>query len=249
VRTQGSRALNSGELWVAEVDSGRTEAVLPGVPMSEFDIAPDGERVAFAAQDEEETWHAWVAYLDRRAPPKQLTSSAAHKPCFGPGGDVYFLVREDGQEFVYSTGPNGIAPRKMNPKPVADFIGVSPQGDWWLSGFTPVIARPTQGGSPVRICDFCGAGWGPGSKFLYLRFRDMGEMGGGKTIAVGLPAGKELPKLPSSGLKSVEDTKGLNVVANIDMKGMVVFAPGPDPSIFAYVRRTVQRNLFRIPLN
>lgn len=54
--------------------------------------------------------------------------------------------------------------------------------------------------------------------------------------------------LPPSGLKSVEDVKGLNVVADIDMTGKTVFAPGPDPSIYAYVRRTVQRNLFRIPL-
>jgi hypothetical protein len=32
------------------------------------------------------------------------------------------------------------------------------------------------------------------------------------------------------------------------MKGMTTFAPGPNPSIYAYVRTSVQRNLFRIPL-
>jgi hypothetical protein len=73
-------------------------------------------------------------------------------------------------------------------------------------------------------------------------------MGGGKTFAIALPTGKDLPVLPPSGLKSAEDVKKLNVVADIDMTGMVVFAPGPDPSIYAYVRKTVQRNLFRIPL-
>jgi len=40
----------------------------------------------------------------------------------------------------------------------------------------------------------------------------------------------------------------LNVVADIDTTEMAVFAPGPNPSIYAYVRRTVQRNLFQIPL-
>ena len=73
-------------------------------------------------------------------------------------------------------------------------------------------------------------------------------MGGGKTIAIGLPPGRELPVLPPFGLKSVEDAKGLNVVAEIDMKGMAIVAPGPNPSIYAYVRKTVQRNLFRIPV-
>jgi hypothetical protein len=54
--------------------------------------------------------------------------------------------------------------------------------------------------------------------------------------------------LPPSGLKSVDDIEGLNVVADIDTTGMGVFAPGPNPAVYAYSRVTVQRNLFRIPL-
>ena len=73
-------------------------------------------------------------------------------------------------------------------------------------------------------------------------------MGGGHTIVIDLPAGKELPALPPSGLKSAEDAKGLNVVADIDMTGKTILAPGPEPSIYAYSRTTIQRNLFRIPL-
>jgi len=69
-----------------------------------------------------------------------------------------------------------------------------------------------------------------------------------KTVVIGLPAGEDLPPLPPSGLKSVDEAKGLNVVADIDMTGMGVFAPGPSPSVYAFTRVTVQRNLFRIPL-
>jgi hypothetical protein len=47
VRKQGSRASEPGELWVTDLDSGWTEAVLPGTSMSDFDIAPDGDRMAF----------------------------------------------------------------------------------------------------------------------------------------------------------------------------------------------------------
>jgi eukaryotic-like serine/threonine-protein kinase len=249
VRTQASRALNSGELWMTQLESGRSERVLPGVSMSEFDIAPDGLRVAFASQDADETWHTWLAPIDRHLPPRQITLFAAHKPSFGPGGDLYFVVREDGQDFVYSVAPNATAPRKMSPDPDADFIGISPQGNWWLSGFAPVTARPTRGGTTIRICAFCGAGWGPRGNVLYLRFRKMGEMGGGKTVAIRLPSGSELPALPALGLKSVEATQKLNVVASVDMNGIVVFAPGPNPHVYAYVRRMVQRNLFRITLN
>jgi Tol biopolymer transport system component len=253
VRKQGSRAFNSGELWMADLDSGRTEAVLPGISITNFDIAPDGERVAFEAHDAEETGHAWVAPLDHSTPPRPLTSSVASGPSFGPGGEIYFVAHEGDRKFVYSLGPDETVPRKIGSEPAAGFIGISPHGDWWMlgngqSGTSFVAASPTQGGPASRICDFCNAGWGPGGKVLYLRFRDVGEMGGGRTFAIAIPAGKDLPVLPPSGLKSAEDLRKLNVVADIDMTGMAVFAPGPNPSIYAYVRKAVQRNLFRIPL-
>ncbi len=136
----------------------------------------------------------------------------------------------------------------MIPQPGAAISGLSPDGDWWLLGCYKVAARPVRGGPTIRICDSCSVGWGPGGKFLYVWLRSLGEMGGGSTIVIGLPPGEEMPKLPAQGLKSANDVKGLNVVAEIDMKGIRVFAPGPNPSIYAYVRTSVQRNLFRIPL-
>ena len=92
---------------MADIDSGRTESVLPGVSMSGFDIAPDGERVAFWTPDAEGIPRAWVASLDRRSPPKQLTSSETQWPSFGPAGEIYILVREGGQQFISSVGPDG----------------------------------------------------------------------------------------------------------------------------------------------
>jgi hypothetical protein len=85
-----------------------------------------------------------------------------------------------------------------------------------------------------------------GGKYLYLRFRGSGEMGGGEAVAMALPEGKQLPELPPSGYNSVQEVKG--VVAKIDMSGRTIFAPGPNPSIYAYVKTTVQRNLFGISL-
>jgi DNA-binding winged helix-turn-helix (wHTH) protein/Tol biopolymer transport system component len=250
VSKQGSRAFRSGELWMTDLATGSTEVVLPGVSMTDFDIAPDGERVAFSALDPEGDSHLWMASLDRRIPPKQLTLSVAQRPCFGRGGEVYFLLREGHQEFLYSVAPNQIAPRKTSHEPSDAFIRISPHGDWWLLGYETeaFTARPTTGGPPVRICSFCSVGWGPVGKFLYIRFRKPGQIAGGKTIVIALPRGKELPMLPPAGLQSAEDVKGLNVVAEIDMAGKTDFAPGPDPSVYAYSRMTVQRNLFRIPL-
>jgi hypothetical protein len=249
VLEQGFRAWPLGELWMADLDSGRNESALPGVSMSSFDIAPDGERVTFWAPDAGGVPRAWVAPLDRRAPPKQLTASEAQWPSFGPGGEIYILVREGGQQFISTVGPDGIAHRKVSADPDSRFAGVSPRGDLLLIDWPPELAQPLQGGSPIRICRFCGVAWGRDARFLYLRFRGVGEMGPGKTIVIGLPPGKELPELPASGLKSIEDAERLNVVAEINSTGMSSFVPGPDPSIYTYVRATIQRNLFRIPLN
>jgi eukaryotic-like serine/threonine-protein kinase len=168
IRKQGSRAYRSGELRVTDLDSGRTEAVLPGVSVSEFDISPDGQRVAFAALDAEGNSHVWVAPLDRRTPPKQLTSSVARQPDFGPGGDVYFLMHEGGQEFLSSVGPNETVPRRIDPEPSAEYEHISPHGGWRLSGDSPggAIAYPTLGGTPILICSSCEAGWGPGVGFF-----------------------------------------------------------------------------------
>jgi hypothetical protein len=44
---------------------------------------------------------------------------------------------EGNQEFVYSVGPDETVTRKINPVPVAVFMGISPHGDWWLSGLNP----------------------------------------------------------------------------------------------------------------
>jgi hypothetical protein len=250
LRKRASRAFNSGELWMMDLDSGRTDAVLQGVPMSEFDISQDGRRVTFAALDAEGNSHVWVAPLDRHAAPKQLTASVARQPGFGPRGDVYFLVHEGSQEFLSSVSPNETVPRKIDPEPSREYELVSPRGDWGLLGDDPgdAVAHPISGGPPVRICSSCEAGWGPGGRFLYIRFRDSGEMAGGKTVVIGLLAGEEVPHLPSSGLKPTDDLKGLNVVAEIDMTGKTVMAPGPDPSVYASSRTTVQRNLLKIPL-
>ncbi len=249
VHKEGSRGYKSGELWAADLDSGASEVVLPGILMSEFHLAPEGDRVAFIAQDAQGASHAWIASLDRRTPPKQLTASVSTEITFGAGKAIHFVAVEGGQEFLYRLGPGETIPQKESPQRIQSLVGLSPHGEWVLWNNYPVMARPLRGGPAIHVCNFCGVAWGPDGKVLYLRFRDIGEMGGGKVVVIALPPGKDLPTLPPNGLNSIEDTKGLRVIAEIDMAGRVVFAPGPNPSIYAYVTRTIQRNLFRIPLN
>lgn len=246
LRKQGSFAIKSGELWVADLDSGRTEAVLPGIVMGKFDILPDGQRVVFEDQPQDEESHVWVAWLDRRSHPKLMTSSVARLPHLGPGGDIYMGVREPGGEFTYIGGPDD-TPRKLNP-PYPGVRYVSPHGDWELSGFEHLTARPARGGAPIPVCDYCSVGWGLGGDIFYMAFRANGEIGGGQAVAIRLLSGKDLPPLPPSGVRTIEDLRSLNPLYEVDLSSKASFVPGPNPSIYAYVRRSIQRNLFRIPL-
>jgi eukaryotic-like serine/threonine-protein kinase len=252
VRKQPSRSWLSGELWAADLDSGRSEPVMPGISINaEFSVSPDGKRVVFEATDAKGEPHAWIAPLDRSSPPEQITGSIARSPDFA-SGRIYFQAREGDDLFLYSVELAGGAPRKISSEPLPrmmGFVEVSPHGKWWLPGIGPVLAHPVGGGTPIRICEFCSPGWGPEGRYFYLRFRDVGEQGGGKTVVLGLAEGKDLPDLPVGGLKSAEDAKGLKVIAEIDMNGKAIFAPGPNPSVYAYTRVTVQRNLYRIPLD
>jgi hypothetical protein len=65
--------------------------------------------------------------------------------------------------------------------------------------------------------------------FSAERFRDVGELGGGKTVVVGLPEGKDLPDLPPGGLKTAEDAKGLKVVDEIDYEREGCLRSRPQP--------------------
>jgi hypothetical protein len=248
VRKEGSRAFSSGELWMADLASGRTEAVLPGILIKDFDLAPDGKHIAFTSLSSDGKSRVWVAALDRGAPPQPAASFEAGSTSFGSAGDLFFLGWDGESAFVYRMGSNDATPRKVIRDPVSNSALVSPDGEWVVSSSNGLMAQPASGGSSTRICDFCNVGWGPGGKFFYLRLREIGHLGGGKVFAIRLPLGKSLPRFPASGIKSDEDLKGLDVAAVIDMTGKSLFAPGPEPSIYAYTRITVQRNLFRIPL-
>jgi len=248
-RKERSRAWKSGELWMADLVSGRTESVLPGILITDFDLAPDGKLVAFSSLNEQANSHVWIAALDHHTPPQQVTSIESDNPSFTPAGTLFFRGREADSDIVYSVELNEAMPHKISAEPVPNFYAVSPDGKWLLMRYPVLIAQPVRGGPKLRICDFCEVGWGSSGKYFYVRLRGVGEMGGGKVYTIALPAGKSLPALPPSGIKSAEDLKGLKVVSVIDMTGISNFAPGPNFSTYAYARLTVQRNLFRIPLN
>jgi hypothetical protein len=67
----------------------------------------------------------------------------------------------------------------------------------------------------------------------------------GKTIVIPVPAGRTLPALPPSDIESGSALAALPGATMIERANIV---PGRDPSVYAYIKANVHRNLFRIPL-
>ena len=87
--------------------------------------------------------------------------------------------------------------------------------------------------------------WAPDGKFLYCSVQKPSLTDPGKMRVIPLPPGEMLPKLPPLGMRGPDDPTLFPGSYLIDAYGI---SPSPDPSVYAYVKTTMHRNLFWIPL-
>jgi hypothetical protein len=242
------------ELWRADLASGRTEAVLRGVSIVDYDLSSDGKEVVFSAQPEGKASQLWLAPLNLSSPPKLLASSGEVWPQFGADGHVLFQMTDGKANYLARMQKDGSNRSRLVTYPTGNIHGMSPDRRWIVLGIPlrdgstgATMALPIGGGAPRRICiASCPVAWAPDSRFLYVGVVPSSRTGPGKTLAIPLTLGEMLPKLPASGIRGPDDVRSFPGARIID--GWQI-SPGPDPSVFAYVKTTVYRNLFRIPLH
>ena len=73
------------ELWRMTVDSGKSEAVFPGITMLAYDVSPDDKQVVYAAAGRDGKSQLWLAPIDRSSAPKQIGRSGKRLPTLAPG--------------------------------------------------------------------------------------------------------------------------------------------------------------------
>jgi Tol biopolymer transport system component/predicted Ser/Thr protein kinase len=66
LRAGGARSWMSGELWVADLESGQRQRLLPDFLMQHYTVSRDGRRVVFVEADAAGRSPVWFAELDRR---------------------------------------------------------------------------------------------------------------------------------------------------------------------------------------
>ncbi len=248
---------NTGiELWVTDLASGESKAVLSGyllktcgVGAQHFALSQDGTQIAFSMADATGHSKVWIAPTDRRASPRAIESKETEDcPFFLPNGDLISRVVEGDQNFFYRMKPDGAERRRISDVAVFDSYGVSRDGRWVLATSRgpdrnhpySVAAFPVDGGPVVPVClGICPASWDRTGKSLYLTIPTSGN----KNVYALPLQHTGLPKLPPAGISSPEE-----LVGKVPILALGVMESGGTPSQYAYTRGTVRRNLYRIPL-
>ncbi len=252
----------SGELWRAELGSERRERVLPGFSIRQYQVSRDGSRVVFTGTDGSGPAGVWLAGLDRRSPPRRLTSGDEYRAFFGEPGTIVFLSRQGGQSYIFRMNEDGSGTARVSEDPVVFLANVSPDGRWAIAYATTTLvegitrAYPVAGGPPVALCSACVAGTGPArlqapvvtwsadQKYVLFAARFFLGMGSRRTYVIPLKPGEALPRLRSS-LTSPEQLAALPGAVVIEQAEVF---PGSTPKRYAYSNMSTQRNLYRIIL-
>jgi serine/threonine protein kinase/Tol biopolymer transport system component len=237
------------ELRSLELASGRTDRLLPDRSITQFAISPDEHEAAFTTTTPAGIREIWIAPLDRTTPPVRVVESG-DEVSFGPGSELIFRALENRVNFLTSIRRDGTGRRRILETPILNKFGVSPDGKWATAlapggdgGTFVTLAVPLDGGIPRPVCAGCAVNWSNDGKWLYV-----GPEGAVSPTTVIVPTseGEAPPDSLAEILQSV--TKGQSPPGTrLIEKSLVV--PGPDLSTYAFTRRDVQRNLFRIPLH
>jgi hypothetical protein len=241
------------ELWRTDLVSAKTEPVLRGITMTEYDLSSDGKAVLFSTPPTNRPSQLWLAPLDGSSSPKMIASTGEAWAHFGAADQVLFQLSQDKANYLYRMKRNGSDRSKVVPYPVGNIEGTSPDGRWIIVGTTSgkcgggaLMAVPTDEGTERCICqEPCMAAWAPDGRFLYLGLEPPSRAGPGKTVAIPIPPGEILPGLPATGIHGLEHAAAFRHARLINGWGI---SPGPDPSVFAFLKTTMHRNLFQIPV-
>lgn len=248
-RGEGSTA----ELWRTMADSGKSEAVFPGVAILEFGLSPDGKRVVYTAASDGTT-QLWLALVDRSSPATRLGIPGARSPQFGPHGQIFFQQAEGNRNYLEQVDPDGSHRSKVFPFPIVEFQGVSPDRRWVMAAVPKTrdrnlpaeLALPLNGGAPRHICEnYCLPRWSTNGKFLLVTVEAPSEGRTGRTWAIPVGPDESLPDLPAGGIEPLTELRGV-AGAILMARGQLV--PGADPEHYAWVNTRVHRNLYRISL-
>jgi serine/threonine protein kinase len=243
-----------GELWASDLRSGQASKVLPGIAIVDFSLSPDGKRVAYDSRDENGKRRIWVASLDHRFAPRQISSGPGEKsPTYRASGKIYFQVADGDFDYVYRMNDDGTQREKLLPEPIIYLTDVSADERFLAvrratkgeDDPTAIEIVPLAGGPAVRVCaNWCRVEWTQDGKNLYFSRPSMKGGSQWRTYIIPLPHGAGIPLFPAKGVQSDKDLPNLAALQFVDEN---IF-PGPDSSLYSFSKHNSHWNLYRIPI-
>lgn len=263
VRNTGTRAYASGDLWSMDIDSGQKERILPGRIIANYSISHDGKKVAFtSAENESGGDGVWIADVDRRTPPRQLTHGQEYRAFFGAPGEIIYMTQGTVRH-LRRMNEDGTGDEQISDTPVTHLFAVSPDGHWaaallpqGASGGTAVGLISTRGEKMFTACtDGCSIGFGPnrvqsgafnwsadGTSFIVaLQYYGLRTK---RTVVLPYRTGVALDQLWPKGLRQESDVAanpGATVINEPDIFPV-------NASSYLVWRRSTQSNLYSLTL-
>jgi DNA-binding winged helix-turn-helix (wHTH) protein/Tol biopolymer transport system component len=242
------------ELWRTFVESGKSEAVFPGISMVAYDISPDGKQAIYATSTPDGT-QFWLAPLDRSAPARKVGNIGGNSPHFSRGEQIVFQQTEGTWNYLERMNLDGSNRSKVVPYPVSEIMAVSPGRRWVMApvprapgGKSPAfLAIPMDGGPPRNMCTaYCVPTWSTNGRFLFIPVESSTRTNPGRSLAIPIGPDERLPDdFPNGGIAPGAEPAVVKGSQSVPRDYLV---PGQDPGHYAYVNTTVHRNLYRISL-
>jgi DNA-binding winged helix-turn-helix (wHTH) protein/Tol biopolymer transport system component len=241
------------ELWRVEVNSGKSEAVLPGIPMLTFDVSRDGKRVIYSNSARNGTPQIGITALDKSSPARQIPVPGSFQPYFGPGEKILFLQTDKNRNYLEEMNQDGSGRRRVFPFHIVDILGMSPTRRWLLIAReigdtvpTEFLAVSLKGDAVRTLCTFpCYSMWSPNGKWLFVPVVHASGSDPGRSLAIPIGPDDTLPQLPDGGIKLDSQP---SIIQGAQWINRDWFMPGADPSQYAYLKGGVHRNLYRVSL-
>ena len=239
------------ELWKMDLTNGKSERMLPGYAIQEYSVSRDDKWVAFSQPDDKGHSHIWVAPTSHRSSPRQIThGNEEDQPAFLPDNHLIVRVAEGPSNFAYRMKLDGSEQKKITSAEILDLGGVSPDGRWAIAAALgpddehpyAIVAFSLESGTPVTICTaLCRPRWDASGNLFLASFAQEADQ---NTYLLPVQPDSGLPAVPTGGLtggQAASLIKGATMLRQ-DVPSAL------NASVYAFVRSTTRRNIYRIPL-
>jgi Tol biopolymer transport system component len=243
-----SSSSDVSELWRRDLLSGKSDPVLTGQRIVDYDVSRDEARVAYTVMMGDES-QIFLAAADRSSPPRRV-AQGGDTVSFG-AGQLVFRQLGGKADYLARVQEDGGGLTRILETPIAEKSGVSPDGEWatfnGMASEYGTFAVSMRDHVPQRICALaCVAQWPADGKYLYVTVTaNRYGLSAGLTHVIPMPRGFGQLDLPASGIDLATDKQ----LAGFQSIHEGVVSPGPDPQTYAFTHAAFQGNLFRIPLH